>query len=113
MLATIVEPVLAVLLPVRSQLAVFERLLRQRARADAAARLLMTAPGVGTVVALAYATTIEDPRFKRSSIVLGRGLCRSHAAALPIRRNGPRRGISPAAATPCCGPISERAAPVR
>jgi transposase len=70
MLATIVEPVLAVLLTVRRQLAVFERLLSRRARADADARLLMTAPGVGAVVALAYATTIEDPeRFKRSSSV--------------------------------------------
>jgi transposase len=70
MLATIVEPLLAVLLTVRGQLAVFERLLRQRARADADVRLLMSAPGVGAVVALAYATTIEDPgRFKRSSSV--------------------------------------------
>jgi transposase len=70
MLATIVEPVLAVLLTVRGQLAVFERLLRRRARADTDARLLMTTPGVGAVVALAYATTIEDPRrFRRSSSV--------------------------------------------
>jgi len=70
MLVTIVEPLLAVLLTVRGQLAVFERLLRRRARADADARLLMTAPGVGAVVALAYATTVEDPRrFRRSSSV--------------------------------------------
>src|SRR5215469_11662976 len=68
MLVTIVEPVLAVLLTVRQQLAVFERLLRRWARADADARLLMTAPDVGAVVALAYATTVEDPRrFRRSS----------------------------------------------
>ena len=70
MLATIVEPILAVLLTVRDQLAVFERLLRQRARADDDVRLLMTAPGVGAIIGLAYATTIEDPaRFKRSSSV--------------------------------------------
>ena len=38
--------------------------------ADETARRLMTVPGVGTVVALAFVSTIEDPdRFKRSSSV--------------------------------------------
>ena len=40
------------------------------ARQDEAVRRLMTAPGVGTLVALAYASVIDDPgRFPRSSSV--------------------------------------------
>jgi len=70
MLTTIIEPMLVLLLTTREQLAVFERLVRRRARADHDVRRLMTAPGVGALVALAYTTTIEDPaRFKRSSSV--------------------------------------------
>ncbi len=70
MLTTIIEPMLAVLLTTWEQLAVFERLVRRRARADHDVRRLMTVPGVGAVIALAYTTTIEDPaRFKRSSSV--------------------------------------------
>jgi transposase len=70
MLSAIIEPMLVVLLSTREQLAVFERLVRRRARADHDVRRLMTVPGVGAVIALAYTTTIEDPaRFKRSSSV--------------------------------------------
>src|ERR1700751_3227552 len=70
MLISILEPMLRVLLTTREQLAVFDRLVRQRARADGDVRRLMTAPGVGAVIALAYTTTVEDPaRFKRSSSV--------------------------------------------
>ena len=70
MLTTIIEPMLVVLLTTREQLAVFERLVRRRARVDHDVRRLMTVPGVGAVIALAYTTTIEDPtRFKRSSSV--------------------------------------------
>jgi len=70
MLISILEPMLIVLLTTREQLAVFDRLVRQRARADGDVRRLMTAPGVGAVIALAYTTTVEDPaRFKRSSSV--------------------------------------------
>lgn len=70
MLATIIEPTLAVLRVLREQIAVFDRMLHRRARNDPAVRRLMTVPGVGTVVALAYTATIEDPaRFKRSSSV--------------------------------------------
>src|SRR5260370_7749916 len=69
MLATIIEPML-VLLTLREQLAVFDRLVRRLARGDQDVRRLMTVPGVGAVIALAYTTTIEDPaRFKRSSSV--------------------------------------------
>jgi transposase len=70
MLTTIIEPMLVVMLTTREQLAVFDRLVRRRARADDDVRRLMTVPGVGAVIALAYTTTVEDPaRFKRSSSV--------------------------------------------
>lgn len=66
----IIEPLLAVLIATREQLAGYERIVRRRARADETARRLMTVPRVGTVVALAFVSTIEDPdRFKRSSSV--------------------------------------------
>jgi transposase len=70
MVVAIIEPLLAVLMATREQLAGYERIVRRRARADQVARRLMTVPGVGTVVALAFVSTIEDPdRFKRSSSV--------------------------------------------
>ena len=65
MLTAIIEPMLVLLLTTREQLAVFDRLVRRRARADHDVRRLMTVPGVGAVIALAYITTVEDPsRFK-------------------------------------------------
>jgi len=54
----------------RAQLLVYDKAVIQCARSDDTARQLMSAPGVGTVVALAYMTGVEDPaRFKRSSSV--------------------------------------------
>jgi transposase len=45
----------------------FEKLVRSMARANPAARLLMTTPAVGPIVALTYAAAIDDPtRFKSS-----------------------------------------------
>jgi transposase len=69
-LAAIVEPLLIVWHAVREQIAMLDRLVLARARADAAARHLMTIPGVGVVVALAYTAVIDDPaRFRRSASV--------------------------------------------
>ena len=48
----------------------FERQLRGMARNDTRARLLMSTPGVGTIVALTYASAIDDPsRFTSSKTV--------------------------------------------
>jgi transposase len=45
----------------------FERRMRAISRADARVRLLMSAPGVGAIVALTYVSAIDDPtRFKSS-----------------------------------------------
>ncbi|MGA7326250.1 MAG: IS110 family transposase, partial [Rhodomicrobium sp.] len=69
-LAPAVEPILQVLAATRTQLAAYDKKVRQWAREDAVARQLMSAPGVGTVVALTYMSAVGDPaRFKRSSSV--------------------------------------------
>jgi transposase len=48
-----------------------EKRLRSLAREDNRVRLLMTAPGVGTIVALTYASAIDDPGRFRSSKAVG------------------------------------------
>ena len=69
-LAAITEPLLIVWQALREQIAIFDRQILARAQADAAARHLMTIPGVGIVVALAYTAVIDDPeRFRRSASV--------------------------------------------
>ena len=48
----------------------FEKQVRSMARQDAKARLLMSTPAVGPIVALTYASAIDDPgRFKSSKLV--------------------------------------------
>lgn len=48
----------------------FEKRVRTMAREDARVRLLMSAPGVGAIVALTYVSAVDDPkRFKSSKMV--------------------------------------------
>jgi transposase len=69
-LMAIIEPLLAAWQALREQIAVFDRQIRARAKADAVVRRLMTVPGVGVIVSLAYAAVIDDPsRFRHSSSV--------------------------------------------
>ena len=69
-LVAIVEPLLIVWHAIREQVVMLDRQTLARARSDAAARRLMTIPGVGVVVALAYTAVIDDPaRFRRSASV--------------------------------------------
>jgi transposase len=49
----------------------FERRVRRLARDDARARLLMSTPGVGAIVALTYVAAIDDPGRFRSSKAAG------------------------------------------
>jgi len=66
-IATALLAVHAVLLRERSGL---EKRVRSMARADGRVRLLMSTPGVGAIVALTYASAIDDPsRFKSSKMV--------------------------------------------
>jgi transposase len=53
------------------QLRGLEKRLRDRAREDERARLLMTAPGVGVIVALTFAAAVDDPARFRSSKAVG------------------------------------------
>ena len=69
-LEQVAEALLAAWEAIGSQVAALSRRLVAMARQDQAVRRLMTAPGVGTLVALAYASVIDDPgRFPRSSSV--------------------------------------------
>jgi transposase len=66
-LIAIIEPLLAVWHAIRDQVAMLDRQMLARARNDQVARRLMTIPGVGVVIALAYTAVIDDPaRFRRS-----------------------------------------------
>lgn len=53
------------------ELAGLERQVRAMARADARAKLLMSTPGVGAIVALTYSAAIDDPSRFRSSKAAG------------------------------------------
>lgn len=66
-LAVIADALLAARTVLARELDGFERRVRQLARADARTRLLMSAPGVGAIVALTYVAAIDDPgRFSSS-----------------------------------------------
>ena len=63
----IAQALLAVRAVLRKEFTAFEKQTRQMARTDARTRLLMSTPAVGPIVALTYASAIDDPaRFKSS-----------------------------------------------
>ena len=69
-LAAIVEPLLKVRRVMRQQLATLHKMLLDTVRHDPVAGGLMTAPGVGPVVALTYRASIDQPqRFVHSRAV--------------------------------------------
>jgi transposase len=69
-LTGIIEPLLLAWQALREQVAALDQQVNLRAKFDAAARLLMTVPGVGVIVALAYTAVIDNPsRFKRATSV--------------------------------------------
>ena len=69
-MAAIAEPLLNVRQIVRQQFAVLHKMLLDTVRGDRVCRRLMTAPGVGAVVALTYRATIDQPqRFVHSRSV--------------------------------------------
>jgi transposase len=66
-LQVIGEALLAVRAVLRKEFAAFEKQTRTMARSDMQARLLTSVPAVGPIVALTYASAIDDPgRFKSS-----------------------------------------------
>src|SRR5947209_43893 len=69
-LMTIAKSLLAVHAVLLREFKAFEKQVRSMARQDAKARLLMSTPSVGPIVALTYASAIDDPgRFKSSKMV--------------------------------------------
>jgi transposase len=69
-LETIAEALLSVHAVLLREFKAFEKQVRSMARSDARARLLMSTPAVGPIVALTYASAIDDPaRFKSSKRV--------------------------------------------
>ena len=66
-LQMIAEALLAVRAVLLREFSSFEKRVRAMARSDSKAKLLMTTPSVGVLVALTYGTAIDDPaRFKSS-----------------------------------------------
>jgi transposase len=70
-LAAVAEALLAAREALGEQLRGLEKRLRDRAREDERARLLMTTPGVGVIVALTYVAAVDDPGRFRSSKAVG------------------------------------------
>jgi hypothetical protein len=70
-LSTVAEALLGARSTLFEQWQKLEKRLRSLAREDRPVRQLMTAPGVGTVVALTYASAIDDPGRFRSSKAVG------------------------------------------
>jgi transposase len=66
-----------------------ETRVRDLARRDGKARLLMTVPGVGPIVALTYASAIDDPARFRSSKATG-----AHFGLTPTRYQSGERDVS-------------------
>ncbi|MEH2608947.1 IS110 family transposase [Bradyrhizobium sp. AZCC 1693] len=66
-LQMIAKALLAVRAVLRTEFAAFEKHTRRMVRSDTQARLLTSVPAVGPIVALTYASAIDDPtRFKSS-----------------------------------------------
>jgi transposase len=70
-LGMIADALLAARAVLAGQLQGLERWIRRLARDDARARLLMSTPGVGSIVALTYVAAIDDPGRFRSSKAAG------------------------------------------
>jgi transposase len=79
-LEVIATAMLAVRATLRHEFNGFEKRLRTMARSDLRAMLLMSVPGVGTIVALTYAAAIDDPARFTSSKTVG-----AHFGLTPTR----------------------------
>ena len=70
-LTAVAEALLAAREVLGEQLRGLEKRLRDQAREDGRIRLLMTAPGVGAIVALTFVAAVDDPGRFRSSKAVG------------------------------------------
>jgi hypothetical protein len=84
-----VEALLSAWQAIGAQIAGLDRRLLAMARRDQPVRRLMTAPGVGVLVAMTFVSVIDDPeRFAKSSSI---GAYWVDPAALSVRRSRPQR----------------------
>ena len=70
-LQTIAKALLSVRAALRTEFAAFQKQSRKMAQSDPRTRLLMSTPAVGPIVALTYASAIDDPGRFRSSKQVG------------------------------------------
>jgi len=70
-LEAIAEALLSVHAVLLCEFKAFEKRVRSMARSDTKAKLLMTTPSIGPVVALTYAAAIDDPKRFKSSKAAG------------------------------------------
>jgi transposase len=99
----VLEPLLLARSQLREAAAGFERRLRLIAEQDPVCRRLMTAPGVGPLVALTYRTAIDEPaRFQRSRDVA------AHLGLTPVTKQTGRRDRH--GRISCCGDGAARSA---
>jgi transposase len=70
-LATVITPLLQAWRAVREQVLALDRQACAVAKRDARCRLLLTAPGVGTITALAYVAAVERPGEFRNARAVG------------------------------------------
>ena len=89
-LETIAKALLAVRALLLRELKGFEKRLRMMARTDAKARLLMSTPAVGPIVALTYGSAIDDPE-QVQIVKAGGSTFRAHSEEVPVRRDRPQR----------------------
>src|SRR6516225_6825533 len=88
-LSTVAEALLAARSTLFEQWQKLEKRLRSLARQDRRVRLLMTAPGVGPIVGLTYASAIDDPSRFRSSKAVG-----AHFGVTPKRYQSGETDVS-------------------
>jgi transposase len=99
-LAAIVEPLLTIRRVMRQEFTRLHKMLLDVVRHDPVCRRLMTAPGVGAVVALTYRATVDQPQRFVHSRAVG-----AHVGLTPRRHQSGEidyDGGIPGPATPCC-----------
>ena len=91
-LETIAQALLAVHAVLVREFNAFEKRVRSMAKADAKAMLLMSTPSVGPIVALTYASAVDDPgRFKSSKQAARMKRQRNAGAVFPDYHPGYRK----------------------
>jgi transposase len=88
-LEAVAVSLLAVHEVMRREFGSLEKRVRSMAREDARARLLMSAPGVGAIVALTYVSAVDDPRRFTSSKGIG-----AHFGLTPKRYQSGERDVT-------------------